>query len=615
MPVEITILSGSRQGERLTLNASAFTAGDLAIDAIAFPSTDNVSGRRVAFRRDSEGWRLENLGAPPVLVNHQAVRRATRLRSGDVVRMSPTGPEISFRIVGEPSSPAPAAAPLQSGGRPPALTADAPREPSPSLADRLAALAAHCARPPLIAALVALLASFAISLSALLVWDESSVAAPVPLRLPRIADQSIVAGETLELSLAAIEGATPRRPLRYRLEGEAPAGVRLNAETGALTWRTQADQAPAAYRLTVVAETKETPPARAAAAFTVRVVAAARPPTVAPIADQVIDVRHATPFKLLVTAIHDDPATPLRFALAGKPPQGLRIDSESGLMTWTPDPKLAGATFTVRVRAYPADAPHLAAEREFQLRVIPSDPWKAVAERIGESLFLLVAKDSRQQRVFPVCAVCAVGTRELMTSGGLAHALGGQKTGDLQLAAVSLTTGEEFRVVEIKLPKYFTQLANEPKDQRYFDLALLTVDRDLPRACPLAKSEWIDQLSAANSLRCVIFPLTKDWPARLSTATLQLVPATPLRVTRLSRGLEQAPRLLRIEMTPPAPAFGCPIVNERGELVAIYSRPATDARDADEHEATWTLNAELVQDRRTGFWRPLGAEGKATATN
>jgi hypothetical protein len=79
--------------------------------------------------------------------------------------------------------------------------------------------------------------------------------------------------------------------------------------------------------------------------------------------------------------------------------------------------------------------------------------------------------------------------------------------------------------------------------------------------------------------------------------------------------LEQAPRLLRIEMTPPAPAFGCPIVNERGELVAIYSRPATDARDADEHEATWTLNAELVQDRRTGFWRPLGAEGKATATN
>ncbi|MFV2067446.1 MAG: hypothetical protein ACC645_10735 [Pirellulales bacterium] len=107
MSVEIVILSGSRQGERLRIEDAAFQAGDESTDAVAFdPAKDTgCRGRRVVFRLESDGWRVHNGGSIPVIVNQEELRKSRTIRSGDIVRLSAEGPDFSFHWVGPDSVP------------------------------------------------------------------------------------------------------------------------------------------------------------------------------------------------------------------------------------------------------------------------------------------------------------------------------------------------------------------------------------------------------------------------------------------------------------------------------------------------------------------------------
>jgi hypothetical protein len=100
MPVKILILSGARQGEQLVLDAGEFRVGsDPACEVFFDPERDRaIRGRSAMFRREEDGWYIRCAGGE-VLVNQQAVAGRTRVRSGDVVRMSDSGPDFSFSIV------------------------------------------------------------------------------------------------------------------------------------------------------------------------------------------------------------------------------------------------------------------------------------------------------------------------------------------------------------------------------------------------------------------------------------------------------------------------------------------------------------------------------------
>jgi hypothetical protein len=107
MAVEILILSGARQGDRLVLDGRQFQVGsDPACDVCFDPQRDRgIQGRSAVFRLQDDGWHVRSSGGE-VLVNQQPVVGWMRLRSGDLVRMSQSGPDFSFGIVAATAMPA-----------------------------------------------------------------------------------------------------------------------------------------------------------------------------------------------------------------------------------------------------------------------------------------------------------------------------------------------------------------------------------------------------------------------------------------------------------------------------------------------------------------------------
>jgi hypothetical protein len=101
MPIEILFLSGSRQGERIQLDATEFRAGDQPDCRIFFnPAQDpDARGRAASFRLQEDGWHVENAGDGELLINDQRLTGSRRIRSGDVVRMSDCGPDFTFSLV------------------------------------------------------------------------------------------------------------------------------------------------------------------------------------------------------------------------------------------------------------------------------------------------------------------------------------------------------------------------------------------------------------------------------------------------------------------------------------------------------------------------------------
>lgn len=101
MCVEIRILSGTRLGEHLRLETADFDAGADTGCTVYFDPALNpaAAGTRVRFRRQLDGWFLERIAGQEVLVNHDVCPKRSKVRSGDVVRMSINGPDFQFVVL------------------------------------------------------------------------------------------------------------------------------------------------------------------------------------------------------------------------------------------------------------------------------------------------------------------------------------------------------------------------------------------------------------------------------------------------------------------------------------------------------------------------------------
>lgn len=115
MAVEISILSGARQGQRFSLDATKFRAGpDPGCEVYFDPSLDSPArDRSVSLCLMEDGWYIQSTGPGEVFVNQSPVVGLTRIRSGSIVRMSEYGPEFEFRILSRsPSTGEGAGSPL-----------------------------------------------------------------------------------------------------------------------------------------------------------------------------------------------------------------------------------------------------------------------------------------------------------------------------------------------------------------------------------------------------------------------------------------------------------------------------------------------------------------------
>jgi len=120
MPVELTILSGAREGEAIQLDLDAFRVGDDPAAEVAFDPRHDPAGRGclALVMREEAGWRIQNQGRGPLLVNHTVVDGRVPLRSGDIIRLSDMGPDVCFNLISA----------SRTGGLTPTAAADAIRE-------------------------------------------------------------------------------------------------------------------------------------------------------------------------------------------------------------------------------------------------------------------------------------------------------------------------------------------------------------------------------------------------------------------------------------------------------------------------------------------------------
>lgn len=105
-------------------------------------------------------------------------------------------------------------------------------------------------------------------------WEFQVYGSPVPTNQPpvlaAIANQSIVAGQTLTITNLASDPNTPPLPLTFGLR-TPPTGASIGYKNGIFSWRPAIAQSPSTQTITVVASDNSTPPLTATQSFTVTV--------------------------------------------------------------------------------------------------------------------------------------------------------------------------------------------------------------------------------------------------------------------------------------------------------------------------------------------------------
>jgi autotransporter-associated beta strand protein len=194
-------------------------------------------------------------------------------------------------------------------------------------------------------------------------------------------DQTISELTTLNVSSAATDSDIPANTLTYALL-QAPAGMTIDANTGAITWPTTEADGPSTNVVVVSATDDGTPPLSATNTFTVVVTEVNSAPILTVPADQTIN--ELATLNVSASATDSDlPANTLTFSLLA-PPAGMTIVPGTGAISWTPTEAQGPSTNVITVVVTDNGAPALSATNSFTVTVnevntAPSLP--AIADR------------------------------------------------------------------------------------------------------------------------------------------------------------------------------------------------------------------------------------------
>jgi len=197
---------------------------------------------------------------------------------------------------------------------------------------------------------------------------------------------------TLVVTNFATDSDLPANKLTFSLQS-APDGMSLDPSSGVLTWTPTEAQRPSTNLITVVVTDDGTPPLSDTNSFTVAVNEVNSAPVLAPIAAQYIITELSTLAVTIRASDADVPVNTLTLSLVSAP-AGMSLDSNTGVLTWTPTEAQGPSTNTIRVKVSDDGSPSLSATNSFTIVVteVNSAPvaGPVADQRIAELSTLMV---------------------------------------------------------------------------------------------------------------------------------------------------------------------------------------------------------------------------------
>ncbi len=174
-------------------------------------------------------------------------------------------------------------------------------------------------------------------------------------------------GELVSLIALATDADLPAQGLTFSLAG-APAGMTIDAGSGAIEWTPTEAQGPADYTFLVVVTDDAALPASDSETVTITVNEVNSPPVVTPITS--VSVAESMPIAFQATAIDPDlPANSLTFSFSSAVPTGATLDPVTGDFAWTPSEAQGPGSYMIAITATDNGVPALAGTAFFTVTV------------------------------------------------------------------------------------------------------------------------------------------------------------------------------------------------------------------------------------------------------
>ena len=183
-----------------------------------------------------------------------------------------------------------------------------------------------------------------------------------------IGDRSIRAGNELSLSIPGSDPDIPADALTYSFPFGGPSGATLDPISGLFTWISDPLTPAGPIGVTVQVSDSGSPQLSAQASFVVEITAGNSSPVLQPISDQSVNEGESLSVPI-IGSDQDDPAQELTYSLDPGAPTGVAIDSQSGVLSWTPTETEGPGSYPLAVRVTDDGVPVLSVTESFSVEV------------------------------------------------------------------------------------------------------------------------------------------------------------------------------------------------------------------------------------------------------
>ncbi len=182
--------------------------------------------------------------------------------------------------------------------------------------------------------------------------------------LNALADVAVDEQTSLNLQAVATDSDVPAQTLSYRFTGSVPAGLGINAATGAINWSPSEAQGPASYPVTVEVSDGT---ATASRSFTITVNEVNLVPTLGIIPN--VTVTEGQAVRLVAVGNDaDNPAQTLTYSLEAGAPSGATINANTGAFEWVTGESSPNSN-TLTIKVSDNGVPPLSTTRTFTITV------------------------------------------------------------------------------------------------------------------------------------------------------------------------------------------------------------------------------------------------------